>query len=156
MGPKRKEICDCGNLENASKEPDHPIRFNERMDEYYLSLKNNGQMMIYYCPFCGGRTPESRRSSFFAHVTQEEEMRIYKLFEGIKNVTDTIAKFGPPDEEGEFGSAVRTEEQDSKPSRGEVFRTMIYKKLSSVADIYFEIGTNNSVRGSWIQKHLKT
>jgi Domain of unknown function (DUF6980) len=154
MAPQRKETCDCGHLENASKEPDHPIRFNTRMNEYYLSLKNGGQMMIYYCPFCGGRTPESRRSSFFAHVTQEEEMRIYKLFEGIRNVTDTIAKFGPPDEEQEFGSAVRTKEHDSKPSRGEVFRTMIYKKLSPVADVYFEIGTNNSVSGSWIQKHL--
>jgi hypothetical protein len=31
---------------------------------------------------------------------------------------------------------------------------MIYKKLSPVADIYFEVGTNDSVKGSWIQKHL--
>jgi hypothetical protein len=154
MPSARKEICDCGILESASKETGHPIRINKRMNEYYLSLKDNGQMMIYYCPFCGGSTPKSQRSSFFAHVTQDEETRIYKLFAGIHNVAEAIARFGPPDDEREFGSAMRTKEQDGKPARGEVFRTMIYKKLSPVADIYFEIGTNNSVKGSWIQKHL--
>jgi hypothetical protein len=121
---------------------------------YYLSLKDNGQMMIYYCPFCGGSTPKSRRSSFFAHVTQEEEMRIYELFEGIHSVAEVKARFGPPDDEKEFGSAVRTKEQKGKPEHGEVFCTMIYKNLSPVADIYFEIGANESVKGSWIQKHL--
>jgi hypothetical protein len=73
MDPARKEIYDCGILENASKEAEHPVRFNKRMNEYYLSLKNNGQMMIYYCPFCGGSTPKSRRSFFLpmSHKTKK-------------------------------------------------------------------------------------
>jgi hypothetical protein len=154
MPPERKEICDCGALENASKEADHPIRWDDRMNEYYLAYGKDGRMMIYYCLFCGGRTPESRRASFFAHVTQEEETRIYGLFRGIRTVTDVVARFGPPDEEREFGSAVRHRERDGRPSRGEIFRSMVYKKLSPAADVYFDVGTSDSVRGRWIQKYV--
>jgi hypothetical protein len=86
--PKRKDICDCGILENASKEPDHAIRWDEQMNEYYIAYGNSGRMMVYYCPFCGGSTPESRRNSFFAHVTQQEEHRMTELFRGIRKVSD--------------------------------------------------------------------
>jgi hypothetical protein len=86
MPPKRKDICDCGALENASKEPDHAIRWDERMHEYYIGYGKNGRMMVYYCPFCGGSTPKSRRGSFFAHVTQQEEHRITELFRGIRDI----------------------------------------------------------------------
>lgn len=154
MPPERKDSCDCGALENASKEADHPIRWDERMNEYFIAHGKGGKMMIYFCPICGGRTPESRRASFFAHVTQEEETRIYGLFRGIRTVADVVARFGPPDEERELGAAVRHPERDGKPSRGEVFRSLVYKKLSPVADVCFEVGASDSVRGQWIQKYV--
>jgi len=152
--PPRKDICDCGTLERAAKEPSHAIRWDERMNEYYISYGHGGQMMVYYCPFCGGSTPKSRRASFFAHVTTDEETRIYGLFKGIHAVADVIARFGVPDEEMEFGSGVRLPEQDGKPARGEMFRTLVYKNLSPVAEIVFVVGNNDSVRGSWRQKYI--
>ena len=152
--PPRKEICDCNALENASKEKDHPIRYDERMKEYYLACPDSGKMMIYYCPFCGGKTPESRRASFFAHVTREEETRIYNLFAGIRTVADVLTRFGQPDRDLELGSAVRPPERDGKPEKGEAFRTLVYEELSLVADIYFEIGTGNSARGFWMPKSI--
>ena len=152
--PKEKGECRCGILEIASKEPDNPIRWDERMNEYFISNGKGGSMMVYYCPFCGGRTPESRRASFWAHVTQDEETRIYNLFNGIRTVKDVIARFGLPDEERDFGSAVRHPGRWFRRARGEVFRTLVYKKLSPVADITFEVGTSDSVRGTWIQKYV--
>src|SRR6185503_20397375 len=73
MQPKRKDICDCGVLEKASQEPNHPIRWDEKLNEYFIAYRSGGRMMVYYCPFCGGSTPQSRRASLFAHVTHEEE-----------------------------------------------------------------------------------
>ena len=150
----RKEICDCGVLEKASKEPEHPIRWDEEMNEYYIAVGNSGHMMIYYCPFCGGRTPESRRSSPFAHVSEEEAFRIYQLFGGLRTVSDIKARFGLPDEEQETGCAVEHPESQGEPGYGTVFRTMIYKDLSPVADVVFEIGMNDSVYGKWVQKYI--
>jgi hypothetical protein len=154
MPPKRKDICDCGVLENASKEPDHPIRWDDRMNEYYIAHGKGGRMMVYYCPFCGGSTPKSRRGSLFAHVTQQEEHRITELFRGLRKVSDVVARFGPPDEEREFASGVRSPARDGKPERGEMFRGLVYKSLSPVADIVFEVGSSDSVRGTWIQKYV--
>jgi hypothetical protein len=141
-------------LESASKEPDHPIRWDERLNEYYLAYGKAGRMMIYYCLFCGGKVPESRSSSMFAHITQDEETRIYELFRGIHIVADVIARFGQPDEEREFGGAVRSPSRDGKPERGEMFRGLVYKNLSPVAEIVFQVGSDETVQGTWSQKYI--
>jgi len=141
-------------LENASKEIGSSICWDERMNEYHIVDTKGGQMMVYYCPFCGGSTPKSRRGSLFAHVTQQEEHRITELFRGIRKVSDVVARFGPPDEEREFASGVRSPARGGKPERGEIFRGLVYKSLSPVADIVFNVGDSDTVRGTWIQKYV--
>jgi len=141
-------------LENASKEPDHAIQWDEKMNEYYIAYGKSGRMMVYYCPFCGGATPKSRRSSMFAHVTDQEEHRITSLFRGIRTVGDVTARFGPPDEEREFAECMRRPEREGNPGNGEVFRGLVYKNLSPVADIVFNIGDSDTVRGTWVQKYV--
>src|SRR6476646_1337089 len=120
--PTRKDVCDCHVLERASKEPDHAIRWDEEMNEYYIAYGNGARMLVYYCPFCGCSTPKSRRPSFFAHVTQQEELRIAKLFQGIRKVEDVIARFGPPDVEREIASGTRRPGRDGQPEYGQSFR----------------------------------
>jgi Domain of unknown function (DUF6980) len=154
MSPEQKDVCHCGLLENASREPGSAIRWDERMNEYHIVDANGGELMVYYCPFCGGRTPKSQRSSFFAHVTQHEEQRITELFRDIRKVADVIARFGPPDEEREVAFGVRSPVRDDAPQQGEVFRGLVYKKLSPVADVVFQIGDSDTVRGTWIQKYV--
>ncbi|MFA5203313.1 MAG: hypothetical protein WC708_02815 [Lentisphaeria bacterium] len=149
-----RRVCKCGILENASKEPAHAIRWDEQMNEYYIVHGTGGKMMVYYCPFCGGSTPKSRRASMFAHVTQREEGRILWLIKDIRTVPEVIARFGPPDEETGLTMAVRNPGGDGKPERGEVFRCLVYKQLSPVADIIFEVGAKEAVRGTWSQKYV--
>ena len=149
---KSKSKCKCGLLENFSKEADNPIRWDERMNEYYIADGKGGRIMVYYCPHCGGGTPDSRRVSFFAHITSREETRIYDLFKGIRTVADVVARFGPPDEEREFASGVRWPGRRGKPDRGAAFRGLVYKRLSPVADIVFEVGLGDTVRLTWSQK----
>jgi hypothetical protein len=154
MPPRRKDVCDCGVLENASKEPDHPIRWDAQMNEYYIAHDKSGRMSVYYCPFCGGSTPKSRRSSMFAHITAQEETRIYGLFRGVRTVSDVTSRFGPPDEEREFAASVRKPGKGNEPERGEVFRGLVYKNLSPVADIVFNVGDSDTVTGTWVQKYV--
>jgi len=154
MQPKRKEICDCGVLEKASQEPNHPIRWDEKLNEYFIAYGSGGRMMVYYCPFCGGSTPQSRRASLFAHVTHEEETRIFNLFRGIRTVSDVTRRFGPPDENHEIASSIRTPARRGKPEHGETFRGLVYKNLSPVADIIFQVGDSDTVRGTWVQKYV--
>ena len=156
MAPPRKEICDCGVLERASKEPEHPIRFDPKLNEYHIALKGGVIMIIYYCPFCGGRVPESRRSSLFAHATIAELYQITHLTKGIKTVSDVIARFGAPDEDCERMSGIGHPEKVGKPPSGELFfvRTLVYKNISETIDLHFSVGANESVHPSWHGKYI--
>ena len=149
-----KSKCKCGLLENFSKEADNPIRWDERMNAYYIAHGKDGRIMVHYCPICGGTTPDSRRDSFFAHISDQEAARICHLFKGIRTVADVAARFGPPDEERETAEGVRWPGRRGKPERGEAFRGLVYKRLSPVADIMFLVGTSDSVRGTWSQKYV--
>jgi len=153
-----RRFCKCEVLERASKEADHPIRWDEQMNEYYIAYGKSGQMSgrmsVYYCPFCGGKTPKSRRHSFFAHVTREEETRIYGLFREVRTVADVVARFGPPDAEHENAEAVRIPSAGGKPECGQAFRGLFYRSLSPVAEIVFVVGTNDSVIGTWHAKDV--
>ncbi len=104
MRPQRKEVCDCGLLQRASREPAHPVRFDSAMNEYFIGAGNQRLLNIYYCPFCGGRTPESRRELLFEFITSGEEFRICGLFREIRTERDVRDRFGPPDREEDIGS----------------------------------------------------
>src|SRR6266498_4482939 len=77
--PTRKDICNCGVLERASREPDHAIRWDESLNEYYIAHGKSGRMVVYYCPFCGGSTPKSRRSLLSHTLTDAERKRLCHL-----------------------------------------------------------------------------
>jgi hypothetical protein len=46
MPPERKEICDCGTLEDASKESDHPVRWDEKANEYFIAYGTGGKCVF--------------------------------------------------------------------------------------------------------------
>ena len=66
-------LCVCGYLERASEEPEVPIVFDAKVNEYHIANigKNGGHRVIYHCPWCGGAAPRSKRASLFATVTDK-------------------------------------------------------------------------------------
>ncbi len=152
MQSPRKEVCDCGLLDRAAKEPDHPVRFDPELQTFYLSYRTGARMDLYYCPFCGGRLPRTTRESRYAHITDDEQFRILKLFESVRTEQDVLSKYGTPDEE--IGGGAILPEKEDKPSRGEYQRVLTYRHLSPVADVSFAIGPDGRVGGSWTPKML--
>lgn len=156
MAPPRKDKCDCGFLERASEKPNSPIRYDPEMNEYHIVYGSSatGGMIIYYCPHCGGRVPESRRATLFAHITEAESHRIRSLIKDLKTVAEVLAHFGPPDEERPGGSR-KFPETDGRPPREDVFsRTLVYKNVSDVVEVIFSVGANDLVSASWYGKYI--
>lgn len=151
MPTERKDICDCGIMERCSKEPDHPIRFDARLNEYHLQHKG-GMMMIYYCLFCGGRPPASRRKSLFIHVTNEEQSRLSLLLTGISTEQEMRARFGPPDEEIDMGLVSTTPENDGNPEHGRAARRLKYSRLSDAVTVIFDAYGDGRVTRTWYAK----
>lgn len=157
MPPERKGICDCGVLERASREPDHAIRWDEELNEYHIiyGAKRNSQMMIYYCPFCGGSTPKSRRSHLFHTITEAESHRLAKLTSGLRTVQQVIGALGEPDFRFPNGTRQSIPEQDGKPETVKYSDSMIYDRLSETILVYIEVLSNDRVGISFQGKPLK-
>lgn len=150
---EQKETCDCGVLDRAAKEADHPIRFDERTGEYHLHHVR-GLLVFYYCPICGGRLPASRRSSLFVHVDDAERSRLSVLLASISSVADVFSRFGPPDEELDVGVYTIYPERDGCPEFGQAARRLKYKNLSAVVDVVFHVHGDGGVTRTWYAKPL--
>ncbi len=76
----REDECQCGHLARMAENPKDPVQFDRRLNEYHIMRQGNGgYSVIYFCPFCGGRAPNSQRSSLFHRLTEEERHRLTEL-----------------------------------------------------------------------------
>jgi hypothetical protein len=155
MPAQRKDICDCGVLEYASRQPDHVIRWDERLQEYHIVHGKGSEMMIYYCPFCGGSTPKSRRSLLFHTLTDVERQRLCDLTKDMRMVQEVVGAFGEPDIRQPIGMVQTVPERDGKPETTKSCPVMIYTKLSETADMHVTIYPADRVGISFHGKAVK-
>jgi len=133
-------ICDCKYLQRAADDPDVPIVFDERTNEYHYTYLESGSgvpaiLNIYHCPFCGGTAPRSKRPLLFHVVSSEEKRRLADLLVPIRSVRELVETLGEPDKDDPAGMWERSEEFDDRPSRVVPCRMLTYESLSDVADV---------------------
>lgn len=143
--PREKGVCKCGLLEQMADDPDCPVEFDAALREYPLISTGDGHIMIYYCPFCGGRTPRSRRSRLFHRLTEGERQRLFNLTKNLKTVDDVIAAFGEPDRRHPVGIVTITPERDGKPETSENLPLLVYTRLSETAEVYVTVHPTDRV-----------
>jgi hypothetical protein len=134
--PQENSPCECGVLEKAAEDAANPIIFDVELNEYQLEYeppKGRAKMMIYFCPFCGGKAPASKRDRFFARVTDEEYQRLRNLTKNIKTINDAIELFGVPEVDS-YEEVISPEKKDT-PEKRQAFRCVVYSNLSDTADI---------------------
>ena len=125
------------------------------LNEYHITREGGGFSMIYYCPFCGGSTPKSRRSQLFQRITDDEQRRLCDLTKDMRTVQDVTAAFGEPDIKQPVGMVQTTPERDGKPGITQGCPVMIYTKSSDIADIHVTIYPTDKVAISFQGKGVK-
>ena len=149
--------CACNWLENAAKDPHVPVGFDTQVNEYYVERRNDrgevaGQMVVRFCPFCGGAPPPSIRDSLFEYVTSEEYLRLTELTKSMKTISDVLAGFGEPSDDLPCGFAETTPEKDGQPARTINYRVLRYENLSPTALVDVIVQGDDRVRFSYITK----
>jgi len=101
-----EQSCVCRYLTNAAADPQSPIVFDPRLNEYNFVYPDpcadgtcgvgNASLRIYHCPFCGGAAPASKRHLLFAIISPEEQQRLDPLLAEIKSVEDAFRVLGAP------------------------------------------------------------
>jgi hypothetical protein len=113
MSWKRSDAgpCECDWFEQAAAEPNVPVQFDETVGAYdlvYDGPEGPHRLRLYFCPFCGGSAPTSRREEMFARLTDTELHRLRELTDDLKTIEDVIGRFGPPDEDHPVGDGERS------------------------------------------------
>jgi hypothetical protein len=146
---KTDRPCDCGALEYFARDPRVPIEFDPDLREYNI-VNDSGETRIHYCPFCGGKVPESLRSTQFAQVSLEEKRRLFALTEDLKTEADLVAALGPPDLDSPMGTLVLEPEADGRPPRASAYRVVRYKGLSDIADLCVDLHPDGRLASRWV------
>ena len=155
MPPQRKDICDCDTLERMADNPKCPVEFDAELNEFHIVGQGHSQWMIYYCPFCGGSAPKSRRSHLFHKITDDESRRLCDLTKQIRTLQDVTAAFGEPEIRQAVGLVQTTPERDGKPETTRSYPVMIYTKLSELVDMHVTIYPTERVGISFRGKPIK-
>lgn len=138
MPPQRKDICDCGVLEQMADNPTNPVEFDAELNEFHITHSGGGYSMIYYCPFCGGSAPKSKRDRFFHILTDAERERLLYLTKDMQTVQDVIHALGEPDFRFPVGIVVsKTDKDDLEMTQS--YPTMMYTKVSETADLHVTV-----------------
>ena len=143
MPNKRIAPCKCGFLEREAGHPDSPIRFDAEKNEYHFihSTSEGGEarMLIYHCPFCGGRAPKSKRGNLFARLTNKETRRLTDLTKDLHTLEQVLTALGQPDRDSPVGMTIVAPERSGKPETTQNFRTLVYSKLSETAEVHITV-----------------
>ncbi len=158
MPNNRIALCKCGYLERQANRPDSPIQFDAALNEYHFlyltSTGGNAKLMIYHCPFCGGRAPKSKRETLFATLTIAEQQRLVELTKRLRTVDEVLIALGPPDLDNEAGVICVASEREEKPEATQSYRTLVYRKLSDTADIHVRVYPTDQVAITFIGKYI--
>jgi hypothetical protein len=73
--------------------------FDEEMNEYHIAYgpERTGRLIIRYCPWCGGKLPESRRASFFTEPDPAEVSEVKRLMSSMRDIPTMLRVLGEPD-----------------------------------------------------------
>lgn len=152
-------LCDCHWFKLITTDPASPIKFDPAMNEYNLVYEgtNGGESryLFYHCPFCGGKTPESKRALLFTHPTEVELQRLEELTDSLETVGQVLQKLGPPDEDIAVPQEA-VEMMRTMPGweEGDTGRELRYSGLSDTATVGFKVFEEDTVKVYFVGKYI--
>ena len=147
--------CQCGSLERAAENPDSLVVFDTMTNEYHIvdTVHGRSELVVYYCFFCGGKAPISKRGELFARVSPDEKARLVSLCKDIRTFDDAMRVFGPPDQDMPSGLMLEVV-NESGSSESTFHRVIVYTGLSDAADVRFTHTLGDQVSTSFQGKYL--
>ena len=151
--PKRK--CACNWLHNSAEDPDIPIVFDARLNEFHLQRNGDkGYSMVYFCPICGYAAPDSLRGSLFARISHKEHRRLDELTQHLKTLDEVLAALGTPNRDQPHGFGSMTPATDNQPPTHNTYRVLVYTELSDVAEVHVTVYPLDRVYISYQGKYI--
>jgi hypothetical protein len=96
---QKTEKCGCATVESLASHRQCPIEYDEKLNEYNLvSLDKKVRYRMYYCFFCGGKLPESKRGSLCTAPSDNEMKEVTEILTRVRSIQQAMEVLGKPDE----------------------------------------------------------
>ncbi|MCX5797260.1 MAG: hypothetical protein NTY77_17350 [Elusimicrobia bacterium] len=90
--------CSCGFPAKWAADPNMPIAFDQKLNEFQLQNRSGGHWPIRYCPLCGGTLAESKRKEEAPQIDEREMAEVRALFQrNIRTAVQMKEILGDPD-----------------------------------------------------------
>lgn len=145
-----KAPCSCGYLASSAREPNLPVKFDSKLNEYSLEIRlpkgTALSIVLYHCPRCGGVASKSKRNQLFLKPSAKEVRRLESMVRNLKTIDDIRRSLGTPDaaETIRLPSDFRLRGRERKVR---AVKVLTYTKLSRTADLQFTVYSHNSIEG---------
>jgi hypothetical protein len=123
-------------------DPQVPIQYDPQLNEYHLVYGNEGIILFYYCPICGGSLPKSKRGRLFTKPSAREIAKVKKKMAGGRTVDDIIALLGKPDEH--YDSIPPGTDTDRKYGLKDIRQVFKYSSLAKTFDLVLQEYTDGT------------
>jgi len=146
-------FCECRWLERAAHDPNCPIVFDSELNEYHLK-RSDGISLIYHCPFCAGRAPESLRPQMFATVPDDETIRLHRLTKDLKTEDEVRLLLGEPTRVFEPGWISGEPDKEGNPGEIRARKSLRYENHSETAEINVNVDRYGKIRVTFSGKYI--
>lgn len=145
-------MCNCNSMQRYANDPASPIKYDKDLNEYNI-LYDNHHLIVYYCFFCGGNLPKSRRGELFAKTSKIELIKARRLIGKINNERDIIEIMGPPDSKisiADFADSDVIKNHFKRGLKSQYTYTSKWETLKVDFEIYDDGTVHPSVSGKFI------
>lgn len=102
---KTSRECGCGAVQDLVSDANCPIEHDADLNEYNIvSLDKHAGYRLYFCFFCGGRLPESRRDALYLEPSPKEVSEVTKLLGTVTSIEEARQVLGKPDKVSKLNS----------------------------------------------------
>ena len=142
--------CECGWLGTSLNDADIPVAYDPSTNSIHFVCPDSSRLMLYYCPMCGGKFPDSDYKMEVPIAPAGERARLETLLDAITTPDSATEKLGPPDYDGLMKTYMQTDGIHSVDHSITPTRNIEYYHLSKwfTVELYF--------RENGLEKRIET
>lgn len=148
---RESENCHCGTVESLASDRHSPIEYDKKLNEYNLVWRGEkASYRLYFCFFCGGKLPESKRASLFTEPSAEEMKEVAQILGNVKSIQQALQILGEPDNTVQ---APKVSSQDNGKSDVNYKRHHFYLRRWKTLDLTIRERKDGSIDSAFTGKY---
>ena len=137
--PQTEKHCECGWLGACLNDPEAPVGYDPQSNSFHFVGPDKSQWILYYCPMCGDKYPDSNFQIDVPIAPDGERVRLQNLTDDVSNPETAIEKIGAPDYDGLMKTYWETNDEFAVDETRTPIRNIEYYNLSKwyTVELYF-------------------